>query len=124
MLSCGSILTACALLKPYTPTPIVYGDYLYICNDNGVLTVYDAKSGAQVYVHRIGTTNSTFSASPIAGRGQLYFASEDGEVFVIKAGPVYELLATNQMGEPLMATPAVSDGIILFRAQRQILAVK
>jgi len=110
--------------SPYTPTPIVYGDYLYICNDNGVLTVYDAKSGAQVYVHRIGTTNSTFSASPIAGRGQLYFASEDGEVFVIKAGPVYELLATNQMGEPLMATPAVSDGIILFRAQRQILAVK
>ena len=110
--------------SPFVPSPIVYGDYLYICNDNGVLTVYDAKSGAQVYVHRIGTTNSTFSASPIAGRGQLYFASEDGEVFVIKAGPIYELLATNQMGEPLMATPAVSDGIILFRSQRQILAVK
>ena len=62
-----------------TPDAIVYGDYL-LCNDNGVLTVYDAKSGTQVYVHRIGTTNSTFSASPIAGRGQLYFASEDGEV--------------------------------------------
>jgi len=110
--------------SPYTPTPIVYGGYLYICNDNGVLTVYDAKSGAQVYVHRLGTTHSTFSASPIAGRGQLYFASEDGEVFVVKAGPVYELLATNQMGEPLMATPAVSDGVIFIRGQRQILAVK
>lgn len=110
--------------SPYTPTPIVYGNHLYICNDNGVLTVYDAKSGAQIYVHRIGTKSSTFSASPIAARGQLYFASEDGEVFVIKAGPVYELLATNQMGEPLMATPAVSDGIILIRGQQHIFAVK
>ncbi len=110
--------------SPYTPTPIVYGGYLYICNDNGVLTVYDAKSGAQVYIHRIGTTNSTFSASPIAGNGRLYFASEDGEVFVVKAGRVYELLATNRMGEPLMATPAVSDGIIVIRGQRSIFAVK
>jgi outer membrane protein assembly factor BamB len=110
--------------SPYTPTPIVYGNYLYICNDNGVLTVYDAKSGAQVYVHRIGMKSSTFSASPIAARGHLYFASEDGEVFVIKAGPVYELLATNQMGEPLMATPAVTDGTILIRGQQNIFAVK
>ena len=52
--------------SPYTPTPIVYGGLLYVCNDNGVLTVYDAATGAQVYTHRIGTTNSTFSASPIA----------------------------------------------------------
>ena len=110
--------------SPYTPTPIVYGNYLYICNDNGVLTVYDAKSGAQVYVHRIGTRNSTFSASPIAARGRLYFASEDGEVFVVKAGPVYELVATNQMGEPLMATPAISDGMIFIRGQQHIVAVR
>jgi outer membrane protein assembly factor BamB len=109
--------------SPYTPTPIVYGDFLYICNDNGVLTVYDAKSGKQAYVHRIGTKGSTFSASPIAARGNLYFASEDGEVFVIRAGASYELLATNQMGEPLMATPAVSDGMILIRGQRNVFAV-
>src|SRR6185369_16314914 len=79
--------------SPYTPTPIVYGNQLFICNDNGVLTVYDAASGAQHYVHRIGTTNSTFSASPVAAGGRIYFSSEDGEVFVIKAGPAYELLA-------------------------------
>jgi outer membrane protein assembly factor BamB len=97
---------------------------LHSCNDNGVLTVYDAKNGAQIYVHRIGTKSSTFSASPIAARGQLYFASEDGEVLVIKAGPIYELLATNQMGEPLMATPAVTDGTILIRGQQNIFAVK
>ena len=110
--------------SPYTPTPIVYGDYLYVGNDNGVLTVYNARTGAQVYVHRIGTTNSTFSASPIASGGRIYFASEDGEVFVIKAGPSYELLAVNRMGEPLMATPAASDGIILIRGQRHLFAVR
>lgn len=110
--------------SPYTPTPIVYGDYLYVGNDNGVLTVYNAHSGAQVYVHRIGTTNSTFSASPIASGGRVYFASEDGEVFVIKAGPGYELLAVNRMGEPLMATPAASDGILLIRGQRHLFAVR
>ena len=110
--------------SPYTPTPIVYGDYLYVCNDNGVLTVYEAATGAQVYVQRIGTTNSTFSASPVAGRGHLYFSSEDGEVFVVRAGPKYELISTNQMGEPLMATPAIADGIILIRGQQHLFAVR
>ena len=108
----------------YTPTPIVYDGRLYVCNDNGVLTVYDATSGAQVYVNRIGTTNSTFSASPVAGRGHLYFASEDGEVFVVKAGPVYELVSTNRMGEALMATPAISDGILFIRGRQHLFAVK
>lgn len=110
--------------SPYTPTPIVYENYLYVCNDNGVLTVYDARSGAQIYVNRIGTTNSTFSASPIAAAGRLYLSSEDGEVFVIKAGPKYELLSVNRMGEPLMATPAASDGMIVMRGQRHIYAVQ
>ncbi len=110
--------------SPYTPTPIVYGDYLYVCNDNGVLTAYHARTGKQIYVTRIGTTNSTFSASPIASGGRLYFASEDGEVFVVKAGPVYELLSVNRMGEPLMATPAASDGILLIRGQRHLFAVR
>ena len=76
-----------------------------------------------MYVQRIGTTNSTFSASPVAGRGHLYFSSEDGEVFVVRAAPKYELISTNQMGEP-MATPAISDGIILIRGQQHLFAVK
>ncbi|HWI16560.1 MAG TPA: PQQ-binding-like beta-propeller repeat protein [Vicinamibacterales bacterium] len=108
----------------YTPTPIVYGDYLYVCNDNGVLTVYDARSGEQIYANRIGTTNSTFSASPIASNGRLYLSSEDGEVYVVRAGPKYELLSVNSMGEPLMATPAASDGMIIMRGQRHIFAVR
>ncbi len=107
--------------SPYTPTPLVYGDYLYVCNDNGVLTVYNAKSGEQIYQNRIGTTNSTFSASPIASGGRLYLSSEDGEVFVLKAGP---LLSVNRMGEPLMATPAASDGMIIMRGQRHLFAAR
>jgi outer membrane protein assembly factor BamB len=110
--------------SPYTPTPIVYDNYLYVCNDNGVLTTYNALTGAQVYQQRIGATNSTFSASPIASAGRVYFSSEDGEVFVIKAGPKYELLSLNRMGEPLMATPAASDGIIVMRGQRHLFAVR
>ena len=110
--------------SPYTPTPIVYEGHLYICNDNGVLTAYNALTGELVYQQRIGTTNSTFSASPIASAGRLYFSSEDGEVFVIKAGPTYELLSVNRMGEPLMATPAASDGIIVMRGQNHLFAVR
>jgi outer membrane protein assembly factor BamB len=110
--------------SPYTPTPIVYEGLLYVGNDNGVLTVYEASSGAEVYTHRIGTTNSTFSASPVAARGHLYFSSEDGEVFVLKAGRTYQLVATNQMGEPLMATPAISDGMLIIRGQQHLFAVK
>ncbi len=110
--------------SPYTPTPIVYEGLLYVCNDNGVLTVYEAASGAQVYTHRLGTTNSTFSASPVAARGHLYFASEDGEVFVITAGRTYALVSTNRMGQPLMATPAISDGMLIIRGQQHLFAVK
>lgn len=108
----------------YTPTPLVYDGLLYVCNDNGVLTVYNAASGAQLYTSRIGTTNATFSASPVAGRGYIYFSSEDGEVYTVKAGPKYELVAVNRMGEALMATPAISDGMLIIRGQQHLYAIK
>ena len=61
-------------------------------------------------------TGGSFSASPVAADGKLYLTSEDGDVFAVKAGPAYELLAKNSMGEVLMATPAVSDGLIIVFA--------
>jgi outer membrane protein assembly factor BamB len=100
----------------YMPTPIVYGDHLYTCSNNGVLICYDAKTGEKIYQQRIAGQSNAFTASPIAADGRLYFAGEDGDVFVVKAGPTYELLATNPMGEVLMATPAVSDGMIFVRS--------
>jgi outer membrane protein assembly factor BamB len=106
--------------SPYTPTPVIYGDYLYACADNGVLTTFNAKTGEQIYQERLP---SSFSASPIAGDGKLFLPSEDGDVFVIKTGPKFERLVTNVMGQALMATPALTDGLILLRGQHHLFAV-
>jgi outer membrane protein assembly factor BamB len=65
----------------------------------------------------------SFSASPVAADGKIYLTSEDGDIFVVKAGPNYELLATNSMGEVVMATPAISDGIVIVRGLRNVFAI-
>jgi hypothetical protein len=66
---------------------------------------------------------SGFSASPVAADGKLYLPSEDGDVLVVRAGPRFELIGTNPMGQPLMATPAISDGLLLVRGERDLFAV-
>ena len=106
--------------SPYTPTPIVYEGIFYVCADNGVLSAYDAKSGELLYQERLP---SSFSASPVAAGGKLYLASEDGDVFVVKAGKQFELLAKNPMGQALMATPAVSGDLFIVRTGSHIYAV-
>ncbi len=106
--------------SPYTPTPIIYGDLFYVLGDNGVLSAYDAKTGERIYQERLP---SSFSASPIATNGTLYLASQDGDVFVVKAGRKYELLATNPMAQALMATPAISDGLLIVRGENTIYAI-
>ena len=90
---------------PYMPTPIVYGDNLYTVANNGVIAAYVARTGERLYQERVAGKGGAFSASPVAADGKLYFSSEDGEIFVVKAGPKPELLGTNPMGEVLMATP-------------------
>jgi len=107
----------------YMPTPIVYGDYFYTCSNNGVVTCYNARTGERIYQQRIGDRGGAYSASPVAADGKLYFTGEDGEIFVVKAGPKYELLAANPMGEVLMATPAISDGMIFVRGQHHVFGV-
>ncbi len=107
---------------PYMPTPVVYGDLLYTCSNQGVLTAYDAKSGARIYQERLGGKGGAFTASPVASDGKLYLSSEDGDVFVVKAGPKYELLATNPVGEVMMATPAISDGLLIVRSTKHVFA--
>jgi outer membrane protein assembly factor BamB len=106
--------------SPYTPTPIIYGGEFYVLADNGVLSAYDAKTGENIYQQRLPTS---FSASPVAANGKLYLSSEDGDVFVIKAGRQYELLSRNTMGQPLMATPALSDGMLIIRGENTIYAL-
>ena len=106
----------------YMQTPVVYGGHLYVCRDNGVLSVYEAATGKRLYQQRLGEGRTGFSASAVGGDGKLYYSSEDGSVFVIKAGPMFEQLAENVMGETAMATPAISEGII-FRTRTRLVAV-
>jgi outer membrane protein assembly factor BamB len=107
---------------PYMPTPIVYGDLLYTCSNQGVITAYNAKTGERVYQERVGGTGGAFTASPVASDGKIYLASEDGDVFVVKAGPKYELLSKNPVGEVMMATPAISDGLVIVRTVSHLYA--
>ena len=108
---------------PYTPTPVVYGDHLYSVTNQGVLTCWDAKTGAQVYQQRVGEQGGAYSASPVAADGKLYLAMEDGEVNVVKTGPEYQLVAKNPIGEVLMATPAVSEGVLYVRGMKHVFAI-
>jgi WD40 repeat protein len=98
----------------YIPSPILYGGYLFTCGNNGVVSVYDAKTGQRVGRARTGE-GGAFSASPIAADGKLYLSSEDGDVHVIRATPGLEPVAKNSMKEVIMATPAISDGLIVIR---------
>jgi outer membrane protein assembly factor BamB len=106
----------------YMQTPILYADLLYGCRDNGVLMCVEPKTGKEVYTHRL-EGGVGFTASPVAADGKLYFTSEDGQVHVVKAGPAFEELATNPLGEVSMATPAVSQGVLFFRTQAHVVAV-
>ncbi len=107
----------------YMQTPLVYGDLLYNCRDNGVLSVYDAKTGDRKYQQRLGRGGGGFTASPVAADGKVYFTSEEGDVYVVKAGPNYELLATNALDEVTMASPAISEGTIYFRTRTHLVSV-
>jgi outer membrane protein assembly factor BamB len=106
----------------YIATPLLYQGHLYVVRWNGILGVFDAKSGARVYQQRLGQAVSAFSASPVASGGHVYLTSEDGDAIVVKAGPVYEAVATNRLEAPTLATPAISEGVIYFRTQNELLA--
>ncbi|MBT3244854.1 MAG: PQQ-binding-like beta-propeller repeat protein [Bacteroidetes bacterium] len=105
----------------YMQTPLIYGDYLYNLRGNGALTVFHALTGEVMYKETIGM--QAFTASGVASDGKIYFSSEQGTVYVIKAGKEYELLSTNPMGDICMATPAMDRDAIYFRTQHFLIAI-
>jgi outer membrane protein assembly factor BamB len=107
----------------YMQTPLIYDQLIYSCSDRGVLKVYDPLTGLLKYTQRLGSGTTGFSSSPVAADGKVYFASEEGEVYVIRAGPTFEQLATNRFGEIVMATPAISDGRLFYRTRGHVVAV-
>ncbi|MDB6065554.1 MAG: bamB 2 [Pedosphaera sp.] len=107
----------------YMQTPMIYGDLLYSCGTDGVLSGYDAATGKQFYKERLGSGGDGFTASPVASEGKIYFTSEQGTVYVVKPGASFSVMATNHMSEVCMATPAISDGTLFFRTQGHVVAI-
>jgi len=107
----------------YMPTPVLHDGRIYVLKNQGILTCWDLLTGEQVYEQRLPGVTSGFSASPVIADGKLYMASEDGDVFVVRTGPKFEVIATNPMGQPLMATPAIAEGLLIVRGERDLIAV-
>jgi len=113
---------------PYNPTPIVYGDYLYVLYDRGTLSCYDARTGSEIYSkNKIAAGANAFTSSPWANDGRIFCLSEDGDTFVIQAGTEFKVLGSSKLDEMCMATPAaVRDSLIirtlskLYRIRRPI----
>ena len=107
----------------YMPTPLIYDGILYVLANNGTFDAYNLKTGDEIYRQRLPVIGSGFSASPVAADGKIYLSNEDGEIIVIAAGQKFSHIATNTMGELLMATPALSDGVMYVRSSESLFAV-
>jgi outer membrane protein assembly factor BamB len=107
----------------YMPTPLAYQGQLYVLANNGLLDAYDLRLGTDTYRERLSTVGNGFSASPVAADGKIYLANEDGDILVVAAGPVFKQIAVNSMGELVMATPALSNGVMFVRTARSLVAI-
>ncbi|HEX8476333.1 MAG TPA: PQQ-binding-like beta-propeller repeat protein [Pyrinomonadaceae bacterium] len=107
----------------YVPSPILYGDYLYLMTDKGVLTCLDARTGEVKYEGGRVPVPASFTASPVAFDGKLLLTSEDGDTFVLKAGAKHEVVRTNTVAEPVYASPAIADGKIFIRGEKNLYCI-
>ncbi len=107
----------------YMQTPIVVGDRLYGCTDYGLVTCFEAATGRIRFSERLPGGGQGFTASPVAAEGKLYFTGELGDVFVLRVGDTFSILATNRLGETCLASPAISEGHLFFRARAQLVAI-
>ena len=102
------------------PSPLVLDGLVYTIKNGGILTILRADTGEVVKTGRVGSAPASYTASPVATGGRIYFANEDGIVVVVRAGKDSEALAANDLGEPLFATPALSEGRIYVRGQKSL----
>jgi outer membrane protein assembly factor BamB len=105
---------------PHVPSPILVGDRLYLVNDTGIALALDAKTGRSIWQTRI---RDTFSASPIECGGLLYFPSESGVTYIVRAADKFELVASNQLGSPILASPAVHGNELFIRTKTDLLCL-
>lgn len=111
-------------LSAYTGSPLVYRGRIYAINDNGVLQVADAKTGAEIYKVRVGGSGNTFSSSPLASNGRIYALTEEGDTIVFEAGDQYKEIAKNSLGEMSFASPAVDADSLYLRTATKLYRIK
>ena len=111
--------------SPFVPSPVLYGDYLYTLNDmSGIITNLNAKTGETIWQERLGRPRREgISASPVIVDDKLFVTTDDGQTFVMKTGPEFELLHTNDIGERTLASPALVDGMWYIRTASQLIAI-
>ena len=107
----------------YMPTPLVHEGIVYVLANNGVLDAYELTTGTEIYRQRLPQIGSGYSASPVAADGRLYLTGEDGDIVVVAAGREFRHLATNPVGELLMATPAITNGTLYVRSASTLFAI-
>ncbi len=115
------VVWSIANIAPYNPTPIVYQGVLYTLLDRGFFTAHDAKTGKEIYGRqRIAVDASGFTASPWAYNGRIFAMSEDGDTYVIQAGPEFTMLGKNTLGEMALATPAIVQDSLILRTHARL----
>jgi outer membrane protein assembly factor BamB len=107
----------------YVPSPILYDGHVYLLTDKGLLTCLDARTGEVRYEGARPPAPASFMASPVAVNGHLLLMSQDGDTFVVKAGPHFQVVATNPLGEPISASAAAAGGRLYIRGERHLFAV-
>lgn len=111
--------------SPFVPSPIAYDGYLYTINDMAsIVTCFNAATGAVRWQQRLGRAmREGFSASPVAVDGKLFFTNDNGITFVVRAGPDFELLHTNDIGARTLASPALVEGRWYIRTENELIAI-
>jgi outer membrane protein assembly factor BamB len=107
----------------YVLSNILYGDYLYLLSDNGIVTCLDPKSGEVKYEGGRVPVPARFMGSPVAFAGFIALTSEEGDTFMLKAGPRHEVVRTNSIGEPVFSSPAIANGRIYIRGDKHLFAI-
>lgn len=108
----------------YIPSSILYGDYLYIMTDAGLLTCLDAMTGKVQYDSKRFPTPAHFAGAPVAFEGKILITSQDGDTYVLKAGPVHEILGTNSLGEGVIASLGIAGDSIYIRSEKNLYRIR
>ena len=108
----------------YIPSPILYGDHVYLMTGAGLLTCLDAHTGEPRYEAKRFPTPGQFVASPVAFDGKVLITSQDGDTYVVKAGPVHEIIGTNPLGEQIFASLALVGDSIYMRAEKHLYRIR